>query len=153
MATIGERVYAIGGFNEQNRAPHSQCFVWDAGTDAWQRIRPLPSPRDAISAVALNGKIHSVGGRDADSVDVHQVYDPGTDRWETLAPLPDRIDHIGAVEAQGRIHAIGGRKDNFHFNTGLHHVFEADTGRWRRPRRCRRRARARERSGMPGASS
>jgi N-acetylneuraminic acid mutarotase len=30
----------------------------------------------------------------------------------------------------GKIHVIGGRMDNFHFNTGLHHVYDPAKDSW-----------------------
>jgi hypothetical protein len=44
--------------------------------------------------------------------------------------LPGQRDHIGHIVHEGRIHCIGGRMDTFHFNTGLHHVYDPKTDRW-----------------------
>ena len=131
VATMDDRyIYAIGGFIEQNRAPHSQCHVWDADSNQWRTIRPLPRPRGAIAVEVHAGRVHAIGGRDSRSVDWHEVYDPKADRWDNAAPLPAQRDHIGHIAHEGRIHCIGGRMDNFHFNTGLHHVYDPKADRW-----------------------
>ena len=57
-AAIGGKIYTFGGFVEQNRCPHSKCFVYDAAADTWASIAPISRPRGAISAIALDGKIH-----------------------------------------------------------------------------------------------
>ena len=62
--SIGSKVYTFGGFIEQNRCPHSKCFVYDTATDQWAPIAGLARPRGAISAIVLDGKIHLLGGRD-----------------------------------------------------------------------------------------
>jgi Kelch motif len=31
--SIGPKIYTFGGFIEQNRCPHSKCFVYDSGSD------------------------------------------------------------------------------------------------------------------------
>ena len=98
-------IYAMGGYIEQNRAPHSQCFVYDVETNEWKKIANLTSPRGAIALSCLNGVVHAVGGRDVRSVDTHEVYDPKTNRWTTRAPLPGMRDHIGNVVLDGRMHA------------------------------------------------
>ncbi len=40
------KLYAIGGFVEQNRKPDNLCFVLDG--EAWRPIAPLPKPFAAI---------------------------------------------------------------------------------------------------------
>src|SRR5690348_3621832 len=74
-AAIGGKIYTFGGFVEQNRCPHSKCFVYDAATDQWAPIAPISRPRGAMSAIVLDGKIHLLGGRDVRSVEWHEVYD------------------------------------------------------------------------------
>ena len=89
VATLDDRlIFAIGGFIEQNRAPHSQCHAWDADSNEWRTIRPLSRPRGAIAVEVHGGRVHAIGGRDSRSVDWHDVYDPKTDRWEGASPLP-----------------------------------------------------------------
>jgi N-acetylneuraminic acid mutarotase len=129
--TMDDRyIYAMGGYIEQNRAPHSQSFVYDVETNEWKRIANLTSPRGAIALSCVNGLVHCVGGRDVRSVDTHDVYDPKTNRWSRRAPLPGMRDHIGNVVLNGRMHMIGGRKDTFDFNTGLHQVYDAQKDEW-----------------------
>ena len=53
------RVYALGGFIEQNRNPDPNAFFYDVATDKWTTIAPLPRSRGAAAAVALDGKISS----------------------------------------------------------------------------------------------
>lgn len=131
VAALDDRyIYAMGGFTEQNRAPHSQCFVYDVDTDSWRATARLPSPRGAIGVLGLDGLVHCVGGRDVRSLDTHEVYDPKSDTWSQRAPLPGMRDHVGNVVLDGRIHIIGGRKDTFDFNTGLHHVYDAQKDSW-----------------------
>jgi N-acetylneuraminic acid mutarotase len=136
---IGAKVYTFGGFIEQNRCPHSLCYVYDTATDTWSRIAGLSRPRGAISAVALNGKIHLLGGRDVRSVEWHEVYDPATDKYEDRAsmrgstmtqPFVGQRDHMGVVVADGLIYAIAGRMDSYDFNTSLNAVYDPNKDSW-----------------------
>lgn len=144
LAVIGARIYSFGGFVEQNRCPHSQCFVYDAEADAWEKLPNLVRPRGAISAVALDGLIHLLGGRDVRSLDWHEVFDPATGKYRILEgmrgstptqPFAGQRCHMGVVVVDNRIHAIGGRKDSYDFNTSLHAVYDPATDGWtfRRP--------------------
>lgn len=141
VAVVGGRLYAIGGFMEQNRRPHGDCFVHDAAADRWERIAPLPAPCGSVACVGVGTLLHGIGGAVGDtfpakrSVDWHLVYDPGADRWERRAPMPTARDHTGALLVRALVHVVGGRVDSFHTNSNLHHVYDPARDRWesRRP--------------------
>ena len=122
VAAEGSRLYAFGGFAEQNRRSDALAFVWESSTNRWSPIAPMPRPRGAAAAVMLDGKVHLIGGAsepaaERASVGWHEVYDPRTDSWTPRKALPGARDHVGCVAWQGRIHVIGGR-----FNTFEHHA-------------------------------
>jgi N-acetylneuraminic acid mutarotase len=137
--SIGSKIYTFGGFIEQNRCPHSKCFMYDTETDAWSTIAGLARPRGAISAIVLDGKIHLLGGRDVRSVEWHEIYDSQADKYTFLAgmrgstgtqPFVGQRDHIGVAVVDGKIHAIGGRMDSYDFNTSLNAVYDPKTDAW-----------------------
>jgi N-acetylneuraminic acid mutarotase len=129
------RVYALGGFIEQNRNPDPNAYAYDVAADRWTPIAPLTRPRGAAAAVALEGRIHLIGGAseptmERASVGWHEVYDPKADRWTGLKALPGARDHVGCVAHGGRIHVIGGRFNTFEYNTALHHVYLPGRDTW-----------------------
>ena len=132
VATLGERLYAFGGFIEQNRTPHDESFAFDG--EKWARIRRLPEACGAMSCIALGERIHLIGGAIGSdwrrSIDWHIVYDPKTDRYERRQPMPVARDHTGIVVVNGAIHIIGGRVDSFHTNSNLHHSYDVAADRW-----------------------
>lgn len=135
-----DRVYAFGGFTEQNRRSDANAYAYDVSSDRWQSIAPLTRPRGAAAAVLLDGNIHLIGGAsepaaERASVGWHEIYDPKEDRWSVRKALPGARDHVGCVADGGRIHVIGGRFNTFEYNTGLHHVYlpAADTWELRAP--------------------
>lgn len=136
VAVLGDMLYAIGGFTEQNRKPHAECFAWSRSADRWDRIAPLPQACGSVACVALGGRLHGIGGAVGDtneskrSVAVHWVHEPQADRWREAAPLPTARDHVGAVVAGDLVHVIGGRVDSFHTNSNLHHSYDPRTDRW-----------------------
>lgn len=134
VATAG-RVYALGGFIEQNRNPDPNAYFYEVASDRWQAIAPLPRKRGAAAAVALDGRIHLIGGAsdpvsERASVGWHEVYDPQADRWELRKALPGARDHVGCVAHAGLIHIIGGRFNTFEYNTDLHHVYLPARDTW-----------------------
>jgi N-acetylneuraminic acid mutarotase len=141
IAAVGNRIYAIGGFVEQNRRPHDQCFFYEESDDRWHDIARLPQAAGSIGACGLDGRLHAVGGATGDtsaakkSLDWHLVYEEAADRWVRRAPLPTARDHVGIVASTAGLHVIGGRVDSFNTNSDLHHVYRDEDDRWtsRRP--------------------
>lgn len=132
VATLGDRLYAFGGFIEQNRTPHDEAFAFD-GT-CWTPIRRLPEACGAMACIALGEEIHIIGGAigsdNRRSIDWHLVYDPRSDRYRRRQPMPVGRDHTGIVVVAGRIHVIGGRVDTFHTNSNLHHAYDPRADAW-----------------------
>jgi len=126
------KIYAFGGFIEQNRNAIRDVYEYDVATNRWRELAPLPAKHGAMSVVELNGKLHLIGGRDEFSIRTHEVYDPATNSWSARAPLPAGAgrDHMGVVVMGGRIHAVGGRFDTFFYNADLHHAYDPATNVW-----------------------
>jgi hypothetical protein len=132
VASLGDRLYAFGGFTEQNRTPHDGAFAFDG--ERWHTLRRLPEACGAIACVAAGDVVHLIGGAigsdNRRSIDWHLVYDPRTDRYSRRQPMPLARDHAGVVAVNGLVHLIGGRVDTFHTNSSLHHSYDPRTDEW-----------------------
>ena len=89
-ASLGGKLYAIGGFVEQNRKPRQSllsCSRARPGAPSRRCRKPRP-PSPASNSMAL---IHAIGGAvgdtfaDKKSVDWHLVYDPRTTMGDARA--------------------------------------------------------------------
>ena len=72
----------------------------------------MPTARDGLSTIAVDGKIYTIGGLIEPSpltvLSMVEVYDPTTDTWENKADMPTRrFAHATAV-VNGKIYVIGG---------------------------------------------
>jgi N-acetylneuraminic acid mutarotase len=130
VTTFGGKIYAFGGFDQQNRDAVADANVYDPDSDTWTALPPVPTARGSISVAVLGGKIHLVGGRDVHSVGTHDVFDPATNRYSTAAPLPVGRDHMGLVPYGGKLYAIAGRIDDFNHNTSYVDAYDPVTNRW-----------------------
>jgi N-acetylneuraminic acid mutarotase len=132
VAALGDRLYAFGGFTEQNRNPHDGAYAFDGAR--WTPVRRLPEACGAIACIAQDGVIHLVGGAigtdNRRSIDWHLTYDPKGDRYTRRQPMPLGRDHTGIVAVNGVVHVIGGRVDTFHTNSNLHHSYDPRTDQW-----------------------
>ena len=97
-AALSGRIYVVGGSWPTFTSERSTAFLQYrpcrrslAGGGAAVGAKRVPG------VVALNGRLHAIGGRDPQqkTVAMHEVYDPATDSWRTAAPLPQARDHLG----------------------------------------------------------
>ncbi len=58
------KLYAIGGFGGQERAPLRACERYDPETQEWEQIAPLNEPRRALAGVCLPDGVDAIGGVD-----------------------------------------------------------------------------------------
>ncbi len=63
--------------------------AYDPATNTWTTKAPMPTPRGALSAAAVNGIIYAIGGyKPNQELTVNEAYDPATNTWTTKAPMP-----------------------------------------------------------------
>ena len=64
-AALNGKIYVVGGFVANvHVGAVNRVFEYDPATDRWRALAPLAAPRGAPGVVAVNGKIHAIGGRD-----------------------------------------------------------------------------------------
>jgi len=64
-----------------------------------------------MAVVAVDGRIHVIGGRLASAAErtgQHDVYDPTTNSWSSAAPLPTPRSGVAAALYKGMILVLGG---------------------------------------------
>jgi N-acetylneuraminic acid mutarotase len=131
---LNGKIYAVGGFvgGGVHRDGQNTAFEYDPSLDTWRILSPLKAGRGSVGAVALDGKIHAIGGRapDGTTVATHEAYDPATNSWRELAPLPKARDHVAAAVIDGKIHVAGGRFAAATDRTDMHDVYDARTNTW-----------------------
>jgi N-acetylneuraminic acid mutarotase len=78
---LNGKIYLIGGFvgGGVHRDGQNTAFEYDPASDTWRILAPMKAGRASVGVVALDGKIHAIGGRSPDNnvtVATHEVYDP-----------------------------------------------------------------------------
>jgi N-acetylneuraminic acid mutarotase len=114
-AVVDGALYAIGGQIRHDTAPVDldAVHVYDAASDAWRAVAPLPAPRSHFEASTFvyDGAIVIVGGRD--NTRTYPVsrsglanvtrYDPRADVWTELPTLPIGLESTCARVIDGRL--------------------------------------------------
>lgn len=119
MAAVDGLLYLVGGFGENSFSAIDFLQIFDPATGSFDMGPPLPTPRGALAVTVLDGRIHAIGGLDAQGRDVgtHEVFDPSEGSWSTRAPMPTARDHHGAAAAGGLIYVAAGRVGNVNLST------------------------------------
>jgi hypothetical protein len=61
--TVGDRLFVLGGYGggRIRWTPLDNVYEWEEARGTWQARVPMPTPRGALAAVELNGRIHALG--------------------------------------------------------------------------------------------
>lgn len=126
VAVLGETIYILGGHHPDatQGGPKSDpgfdfCERLDTNGGQWEEIAPLPTPRFALSATALSGKILAMGGvafrpEGFNNFTTIETYDPSTNRWtqEDSFALPWAAAGLGSARLGDNVYIFGGYSDD-----------------------------------------
>ncbi len=99
--------YLISGGS--GSASYDTVQRYDEAEMAWTEVASLPSPRNAVTAGAVNGQIVVSGGWvDAGVTGETLVYDEGADAWTEVAENPSAVSAAGQAVADGKLYSVGG---------------------------------------------
>lgn len=120
-------LHVSGGFFEG--ATSDRAFALRDGR--WEELRPMPEPRAAAGAAAVDGKIYVVGGIGPDGhAETTLVFDPASGQWSAAPGIPTPRDHLGVASDGKRIFAVGGRFGDLASNQSIVEAFDPATGEW-----------------------
>lgn len=131
-AVVSGKIYVIGG-DTGGTGPRDTNYIYDPVADTWSSGASLPSPRWANAAVALNGKIYSIGGYDGTkSLKEVQVYDPANNGagWTATTDLPQALSGVAAGVIDNKIYIAGGNDGNGNTSTAAYVFDPGNPGAW-----------------------
>ncbi len=100
-ATVGDRVFAVGGY----AAPGWNIVEYfDVGTSAWVTAPPLPTPRFGLACEALGTDLYAIGGSayHLPAVATVEVLDTTTMTWSTAPSLTQPRAYVVSEGGTGR---------------------------------------------------
>jgi N-acetylneuraminic acid mutarotase len=102
--------------------------VWRAG---WTYLPNMLVPVRGASAVALDGRVHVLGGFTSgyQRTIAHQIFDPATGTWAYGPTVPAQLDHAAAVVTSTGIHVLGGVTATGSVSN-QHYLYSPTTRRW-----------------------
>jgi N-acetylneuraminic acid mutarotase len=136
-AALDGKIHVVGGrVTNASDAWHTMGVVathevYDPATGKWTQAAPLPTARDHLVAVAVDGKLHVIGGRYGNNdqkSDLHDVYDPETGAWTSAPPLPTPRGGVSGTLYKGLIVVTGGEDEKRTYDEN--EAYDVKAQRW-----------------------
>ncbi len=87
-------------------------YKYDSVLNSWTALPGMTVGLVASAAVAVNGRIYSIGGSNSGICSYVQEYDPATLKCVMKKSMPTARIQMAAVELNGEIYVIGGENNN-----------------------------------------
>ena len=87
MAALDGKLYAIGGYDDDENEALSSVERYDPATNAWEAVAPMAEARSRLAVAVLDGKLFAVCGYNGDFLSSVERYDPAVGAWEAVAPM------------------------------------------------------------------
>jgi Carboxypeptidase regulatory-like domain/Kelch motif/Galactose oxidase, central domain len=100
-------------------------YRYDASTNTWTTLAPIPTGQESPSAACLDGRIYVMGGGGTNQM---FIYDIASNSWGSGAAVPEGTEGAVAGALDGKVYLIGGDNDFFPADGVYDHVRIYDVG-------------------------
>ena len=114
---LNGKIYIIGGNGGSSILNDCKVLksveVYDPQSNTVDTVAPLTMARNALAAVAVNGRIYAIGGQ-GPTIDIDtalasvEIYDPVANIWSAGQPMPNGRYGCAAASLNGNIYVAGG---------------------------------------------
>jgi N-acetylneuraminic acid mutarotase len=155
-AVVGTKFYVFGGFRLPDSGksawfPENKAWVYDTVAQSWSALPPMPTPRGALAAVAVDKKIYVVGGArippgtdppdgltaggPVELLGTVEVFDTEDNTWSKVKPMTLPRNHHDVAALDGKLYVIGGRvgscfSGGWSSNVSMNEVYDIATDTW-----------------------
>jgi len=134
VATVGNKIYAIGGVTGSGGNNIAALEVYDPSGITWEIKAPLTTRRDHLAVGEVSDRIYAIGGRlgfnFASNLNINEFYNPQTYTWSSGVPMPTVRSGIAGAVIQGKIHVFGGESPSSTYADN--EVYDPVAGSWQK---------------------
>lgn len=106
-ATIGSKVYLVGGTNGVRHFNDTSCI--DLVTKQGKVLGPMNSPRCYVCLVTLDGFLYACGGFDGTKrLSTMERFEPSKNQWTQMAKMKSVRSDASCAVLNGKIYVVGG---------------------------------------------
>ncbi|MCZ7679616.1 MAG: hypothetical protein M5U28_12980 [Sandaracinaceae bacterium] len=125
------RHHRAGRRNRRAGSLAADTLVYEPASDTWRTGAPIPTPREHLAGVEVDGELWALAGRRnslSSNTNVVEIYDPIADAWREGPAMPSARGGFDAAILAGAIYAVGGEQ----LDRALDSVdrFEVEAGAW-----------------------
>lgn len=129
-ATIGDRIYVVGGYSVEDLRLVSESAVWSLGPDdeSWRAEPDLTTARGALAVVSTGDRLFAIAGvgPDADILTSTEMLEPGDSSWRPGPDLSEPREHLAATAIGEEVYVIAGRTGDMSNNMSSVEVLIAE---------------------------
>lgn len=108
-AVINDRIYVVGGSQNQKNGAMPHIEVYNPKKDKWDRLRDMPTPREQHALVSMNGKLHAIGGHDRGKlISSNEIFYPWNESWRPGVDMPTSRSSMGVSVHGEEVFVFGG---------------------------------------------
>ena len=110
VAVLDGKIYAIGGYNDNDNAHLKSVEKYDPETNTWAPRASMTTARSDHRVAIVDGKIYVMGGYNETNGYLNSVekYDPATNIWTSKASMHTARGKHQVAVVGGKIYVIGG---------------------------------------------
>ena len=87
---IGANIYAVGGYDGNDRLSTVECLDSKRMQPRWENVAPMLRPRSNFAITAIENQIRVMGGNEGVLAEC-EIYCPKNNRWTMCPPLDRRM--------------------------------------------------------------
>ncbi|MBU0983863.1 MAG: hypothetical protein KKA42_08335 [candidate division Zixibacteria bacterium] len=111
VAVLDSLIYVVGGrigYWGESLTLIGVLEAYAPGSDTWYSLPDMLTPRSALAADCLDGKLYTFGGEIPDIYDESEEYDPVTQTWRSLTPMLTGRHGTAAALVGDTVFIVGG---------------------------------------------
>ena len=110
-ATVGAKIYLIGGYSDGLGSAVGSVEEYDPVADTFTARTGMPTARVGAASAVIGSEIFVIGGWlgfGTSYQDAVEIYNPSADSWRTGASMPAARKDTSATQINGVIYVVGG---------------------------------------------
>ena len=113
LCVLMDKIYFIGGWNEDLDYVNAECFALDINKYEWtstNEIAKMKKPRSELACAVFQGRVIACGGIDDDRRKMNSVeaYDHGSNSWSYMPNMVERRHEHSLITLKNKMFVIGG---------------------------------------------
>lgn len=126
-----QNLFLMGG--NTLKGDTGETWRYELLTQKWTQMASMPTPRNSMSAIVVEGEIWVLGGRSdagGSKIKTVEIFNPKNNEWRRGSDMPVGRGGHSAVYLDGKIHIFGGETFDPLQMLDRHDIYDIETDEW-----------------------